>query len=182
MATADSLTPRRRRWLLVRGLLRAFASAVLMVVGYYTLPLGSLSEFSLTAELSVGVAILVAVVTWQVGAIERAKYPAIRATQALAVTTPLFLLLFAASYYILSVDDASTFTENLSRSDALYLTVTIFATVGFGDISAQTESARLFVTAQMLLDLVILGLGLQVFLGAVKRGKASPDDLDDPDD
>ncbi len=121
-------------------------------------------------------------ITWQVGAIERATYPAIRATQALAVTTPLFLLLFAASYYILSADDAATFTETLSRSDALYLTVTIFATVGFGDISAQTESARLFVTAQMLLDLVILGLGLQVFLGAVKRGKSSPDDPDNPDD
>ena len=57
--------------------------------------------------------------------------------------------------------------------------MTIFATVGFGDISAQTESARLFVTAQMLLDLVILGLGLQVILGAVKRGKANPDEPDD---
>ena len=89
------------------------------------------------------------------------------------MTTPLFLLFFASSYYILSADDAATFTESLSRSDALYLTVTIFATVGFGDISAQTESARLFVTAQMLLDLVVLGLGLQVILGAVKRGKAT---------
>ncbi len=179
MATADSLTPRRRRWLLARGLLRAFASTVLMVVGYYTLPLGSLSDVSLVAALSIGVAILVGVVTWQVGAIERAKYPAIRATQSLAVTTPLFLLLFAASYFILSGDDASTFTEPLSRSDALYLTVTIFATVGFGDISAQTESARLFVTAQMLLDLVVLGLGIQVILGAVKRGKATPNEPDD---
>jgi hypothetical protein len=150
-----------------------------MVVLYYTLPLGSLSDISLTAELSVGVAVLLGVVTWQVGAIERAKYPAIRATQALAVTTPLFLLLFAASYYILSADDVDTFSEALSRSDALYLTVTIFATVGFGDISAQSETARLFVTVQMLLDLVILGLGLQVLLGAVKRGKANPDEPDD---
>ena len=67
----------------------------------------------------------------------------------------------------------------MSRSDALYLTVTIFATVGFGDISAQTESARLFVTSQMLLDLVVLGLVIQVILGAVKRGKADPDEPDD---
>jgi voltage-gated potassium channel len=176
MASADSLTPRRRRWLLARGLLRAFASAVLMLVAYYTLPFGRLSDISVAVELSVGVAVLVGVVGWQTRAIERARFPAIRATQALAVTTPLFLLLFAASYYILSVDDEATFTEPLSRSDALYLTVTIFATVGFGDISAQTESARLVVTVQMLLDLVILGLGLQLFLGAVKRGKANPDD------
>ena len=95
-----------------------------------------------------GLLLLVGVITWQVGAIERATYPAIRATQALAVTTPLFLLFFASSYYILSNDNPATFTEILSRSDALYLTVTIFATVGFGDISAQTETARLFVTAR----------------------------------
>jgi voltage-gated potassium channel len=80
--------------------------------------------------------------------------------------------LFASAYFILSLDDPSTFTEPLTRSDAVYLTVTIFATVGFGDISAQTETARLLVTAQMLLDLVVLGLGIQVILGAVKRGKA----------
>ena len=179
MATADPLTPRRQRWLVARGLLRAFATAVLMVVLYYTLPLGSLSDVSLVAELSVGGALMVGVITWQVGAIERAKYPAIRATQSLAVTTPLFLLFFASSYFILSGDNPATFTESLSRSDALYLTVTIFATVGFGDISAQTESARLFVTAQMLLDLVVLGLVLQLILGAVKRGKASPDEPND---
>ena len=96
MATADALTPRRRRWLIARGLLRALATAVLMVLGYYTLPFGSLADVPVAAELSVGVALLVGVIVWQVGAIERAKYPAIRATQALAVTTPLFLLLFAA--------------------------------------------------------------------------------------
>jgi voltage-gated potassium channel len=58
------------------------------------------------------------------------------------------------------------------------LTVTLFSTVGFGDITPQQETARLLVTTQMLLDLVILGLGLQAILGAVKRGRASSDDSD----
>ena len=83
--------------------------------------------------------------------------------------------MFASTYVLLSRSDPATFTEPLSRSDALYFTVTIFATVGFGDISAQTETARLVVTTQMLLDLVVLGLGIQVILGAVKRGKADRD-------
>jgi voltage-gated potassium channel len=119
----------------------------------------------------VGVALLVTMIAWQVRAIVRADYPGIRAVQALASTLPLFLLLFASTYFILSLDDAARFTEPLTRSDALYFTVTVFATVGFGDISAQTETTRLLVTVQMLLDLVILGLGIQVILGAVKRGK-----------
>ena len=130
--------------------------------------------------LAIGVALLAAMIAWQVRAIERSDYPGIRAVQALASTTPLFLLLFASTYFVLSRDDAATFTEPLSRSDSLYFTVTIFATVGFGDISAQTETARLVVTAQMLLDLVVLGLGIQVILGAVKRGKADPDGSQPP--
>jgi hypothetical protein len=124
--------------------------------------------------LVVGVALLAGMIVWQVRVIERLTYPAIRALQSLSSTTA-FLLLFASTYYILSLVDPETFTEPLTRRDALYLTVTIFATVGFGDISAKVETARLVVTAQMLLDLVVLGLGIQVILGAVKRGKANAD-------
>ena len=55
--------------------------------------------------------------------------------------------------------------------DSLYFTVTVFATVGFGDITATSQTGRLIVTAQMILDLIVLGLGIGVFLGAVQRGQ-----------
>jgi voltage-gated potassium channel len=171
-AAVEPLTARRRRWLIVRGLLRALATTVFMVALYYLLPLDRRSDTFVFAVLTVGVVVLAVMIAWQVRAIESSDYPGIRAVQALASTTPLFLLLFASTYLLLSRNDPATFTEPLDRSDALYLTVTIFATVGFGDISAKTETARLVVTTQMLLDLVVLGLGIQVILGAVKRGKA----------
>lgn len=171
----EPLTPRRRRLLIARGLLRALASTVFMVGLYYVLPLDRRSDGFVYAVLVIGVILLAVMTAWQVRAIESSPYPAIRAVQALATAAPLFLLLFASTYVALSAGDAATFTEPLSRSDALYLTVTIFATVGFGDIAAQSETARLVVTAQMLLDLVVLGLGIQVILGAVKRGKATPE-------
>jgi voltage-gated potassium channel len=34
-----------------------------------------------------------------------------------------------------------------------------------------SQSGRLIVTAQMILDLIVLGLGIRVFLGAVQRGQ-----------
>jgi hypothetical protein len=170
-----TLTARRRRWLIVRGLLRALATTVVLVALYYVLPLDRLSDVNVFVVLVIGVALLAGTIAWQVRAIERSNYPGIRAVQSLASTTPFFLLLFASIYLILSLNDPGMFTEPLTRTDALYLTVTIFATVGFGDISAKVETARLVVTAQMLLDLVVLGLGIQVILGAVKRGKASAD-------
>jgi voltage-gated potassium channel len=171
----EPLTARKRRWLITRGLLRALFTTVVMVVLYYVLPLDRRSDSFVFAFLAIGVGLLAVMITWQVRAIETSDYPGIRAVQSLASTTPLFLLLFASTYFILSRDDAAMFSEPLSRSDALYFTVTVFATVGFGDISGQAETARLVVTAQMLLDLVVLGLGIQVILGAVKRGKADED-------
>lgn len=166
------LAPRRRWWLITRGLLRALFTTVAMVALYYVLPLDRRTDVAIYTVLVLGVGLLAGMIAWQVRAIETSGYPGIRAVQALASTTPLFLLLFASTYFMLSRDDATMFAEPLSRSDALYFTVTIFATVGFGDITAQAETARLVVTVQMLLDLVVLGLGIQVIIGAVKRGKA----------
>jgi voltage-gated potassium channel len=81
----------------------------------------------------------------------------------------------------MSQSDASTFTSELSRTDSLYFTVTVFSTVGFGDISAPTEPARLVVSAQMMLDLVILGIGVRVILGAVERSRSRlAGDADEP--
>jgi voltage-gated potassium channel len=43
--------------------------------------------------------------------------------------------------------------------------------VGYGDITAASQAARLVVTAQMILDLLALGLGIRVFTGAVQRAQ-----------
>jgi Ion channel len=90
----------------------------------------------------------------------------------LAATAPPFLLLFAATYFLMAQADLGNFNLHpLTRTDSLYFTVTVFATVGFGDITATSQTGRLLVTAQMILDLIVLGLGIRVFLGAVQRGR-----------
>ena len=110
-------------------------------------------------------------VTYQVRSIIRSSFPLLRGVEALATSIPLFLLLFAATYVVLATMSASNFSQPLSRTDAIYFTVTVFATVGFGDITAKAEVARLVVTGQMLADLIVLGLWSQ---GPVERGPAWP--------
>ncbi len=168
----EDLTRGRKGWLIVRGLLRAAANAAVVVTLYYVLPLDRRPDAAPALKLALGITVLAAMIAWQARAITRSANPAIRATQSLASTTPLFLLLFASTYFIMSLNDPGSFTEPLTRSDALYFTVTIFSTVGFGDISPLGETTRLIVGAQMLLDLVVLGLGIQVILGATKRARS----------
>src|SRR6185503_16472249 len=171
-APMGGLPAARRRRIIIIGLLRALAITAAVVVAYYLLPLDRWAGVPLWVSFVAGLAVLTAMSVYQVRAIINASYPAIRAIEALAATAPLFLVLFAAIYFLMAQADLNDFNvHSLTRTDALYFTVTVFTTVGFGDIVATTQVARLVVTVQMILDLVVLGLGVRVFLGAVQRGR-----------
>jgi voltage-gated potassium channel len=140
-----------------------------VLVLYGTLPLeGRLGVGALLVLLG-GLLVVGVLVAWQVRAILRSRHPALRAVEAIALSLPLFLLLFAAAYVVLSGTDPDAFTEPISRVDGVYFVVTVFATVGFGDISPLSELARALTTVQMVGDLVLIGLVLRIFLTAVDR-------------
>ncbi len=164
-------TARPRVRIVVQALLRAAGSTTALVVIYYLLPLNHSSTWAAVTILITGLALLIGLVAFQVHSIVRSPFPGLRAVEALATSVPLFLLLFAATYVVLVTISAGNFSEPMSRTDAIYFTVTVFATVGFGDITAKTEVARLVVTGQMISDLVIIGLGVRVIVGAVQRGR-----------
>jgi voltage-gated potassium channel len=171
-APIESLPTAERRRLIAIGLLRALATTVLVVAAYYLLPLNNLAGISLGVTLAAGLLALTAVVAYQVRAIIRHPHSAVRAIEALAITVPVFLLLFAATYFMMEQTNADNFNvDSLTRTDSLYFTVTVFATVGFGDIAATSQVARMVVIAQMILDLLVLGLVVKVFVGAVEIGR-----------
>ena len=168
----QALTPAERRRVIARGLARALVATTVLVALYYLSPLNHLDSVPLEVSLAVALLVLLGVTVMQIRAITRAAHPGVRAIEALATTVPLFLLLFAATYFLVAQDDPANFsTHTLTRTDALYFTVTIFSTVGFGDISPTSQIARLLVSGQMILDLLVLGLGIRLFVGAVQRGR-----------
>lgn len=168
----SEMEPRQRRRLLSLALLRALLTAIVLVALYYLLPVDEELRLSSVLRMVMGLALFVAVLIWQIRKVVTSKQPGIRAIEALAVTVPLFLLVFAATYFLMSVHGSGSFSQDhLTCTDTLYFAVTIFSTVGFGDISATSQSARLVVTFQMLLDLVILGVGINAFVGAARLGR-----------
>jgi voltage-gated potassium channel len=167
------------------GLFRALATTVVLVTLYYVLPLRSLSGLPVVVAFIAALLVLLVATAWQVRAVLLSPNPAIRAVEGVAATAPLFLLLFAAIYYVLAQSHPGYFNvPGLDRTDTLYFTVTVFTTVGFGDITATSQVSRIVVTLQMILDLIVLGLGVRVFLGAVRLGRnrnagSRPTDRDD---
>ena len=166
--TPETRPPARK---IVQMMLRALASSAILVTVYYLLPFDGSSSWLAVTMLVIGLALLIALATFQVRSIIASPYPGLRAVEALATSVPLFLLLFAAAYVVMATLATGSFSQPMTHTNALYFTVTVFATVGFGDITAKTEAARLLVTGQMITDLIILGLGARVIVGAVTRGR-----------
>lgn len=168
MAAPDA--PSRRRVALV--LTRALVVTVGIFLVFYFIPLRTTIDFGTLVRLLLGLGLFAALIAWQLRGIVKSPYPALRAMETIAVAIPVFLLLFAATYALMSQAQPAAFSEPMTRTDALYFTVTVFATVGFGDLSPVSTAARVVVTIQMIADLLLLGLVLRSILDAVERGKA----------
>jgi hypothetical protein len=167
----QELPPGRRRRLIFRAVLRGLLVTTVLVVLYYLLPLDRPLDTGTAVRLLIGLLIFTGLTVWQVRTIAGSRYPGLRAAEALGLIIPLYLLLFASTYFLMERASAANFTQPLTRTDALYFSVTVFATVGFGDITAKSETARVVLIVQMLADLALLGAGARVLLGAVRRGQ-----------
>jgi voltage-gated potassium channel len=161
-----------RPWtVIIRSVLRAVGSVIVLVTVYYLLPLDTSATWAAITILVTGLVGLTALVAYSVWSILSSPFPGLRAIEALAVIVPLFLVLFAGAYFVMERLSPASFTQPLTHTDALYFTVTVFTTVGFGDITARTEAARVLVTVQMIMDLVIIGAAIQAVVGAARHGR-----------
>jgi voltage-gated potassium channel len=164
----EDLSPSARRAVVALALLRAALTVTVLVAVYYLIPLNRLLDSEATIGLLTGLVAFTAIIAWQLREIASSENPRLRAIQTLAVGLPLLLLIFAVTYVILAGNQPGSFSEPLNRTDALYFSVTVFSTVGFGDIVARSGPARVVVLTQMLVDLVVVGVIAKLILGAVQ--------------
>jgi hypothetical protein len=165
-----------RRRIIVRAALRTTATLILLFVVYALVPVASITGLTTALRLIAGVVLVTAVIAWEVRAVLAAHYPWVRAAEAVVVAITLFTIVFALLYLGLAVANPANFTQPLDRVSAFYFTVTILATVGFGDIAAHSDVARLVVTVQMVLDLTLIAVIARVFVWAARSGVARQHD------
>jgi hypothetical protein len=174
MRLAD-LDPATRRRALVRSGVTIVAALALLLGALYLLPFSHLSSSRSIVRLGAVIALVAAVFVLQVRRISRAELPELRAVEALGIIIGMFLVGFSIIYLSMSRNNAHTFTQILDPTRALYFTISVFSTVGFGDITPRTDPARLVVSAQMLLDLAIIGIVVRMIFTAA-RSRISPGD------
>jgi voltage-gated potassium channel len=167
---AHTSARQRRRFVFV-AFVRTVLTVALVVLIYYVVPLDHGTGTATVLELTLAVLGLFVIVAVQVRQIIRSDHPNARAVEALAFSVPLYVVVFAVAYFLMAHTVPTAFDGAMTRTDSLYFSTTVFTTVGFGDITAKSQPARVLVTLQMWLDLVILGLVARVVVNAVKLGQ-----------
>jgi voltage-gated potassium channel len=176
------LDRRQRRREIIHTLIESTLTWALLLGIYYLVPFTDRTSAGSLVRLALGIAAFVVVLAWQLHRITHADLPGLRAVQALAIIIPLFLVIFAVLYLSLSQASSTHFSEPLNHTGALYLAITVFSTVGFGDITPKGDLARIVVSIQMILDLVVIGAVVRLITTAAKTGQSGSASRPSPDE
>ena len=114
-------------------------------------------------------AIVVLVTLWQVRRVRRSNRAVGALVEAIVLIFALFIGIMGRLYHVASIWNPEAFNRPLTFGDAAYFSMTVFSTVGFGDIYPAIALTKGLVAFQMVVDLVLLGVVVRLLADAAKR-------------
>ena len=160
--------------------MRLLLAIIGMLVVFYTVPV-SANESTGRVALSVSITLVgVAALAWGIfEQIKRQMRSRSEDIHTLLMLLPLAAVLFALGFYILEEQSPSQFEGLATRTDALYFTLSTVTTVGFGDITAHGQLARVLVMFQLIFNAIFVGAAASTIVGTIRnRGPAVQEDID----
>lgn len=154
-----------------RNLLTTTLAVAVSTATYYALPLrgfGIATLWMFVAAFACGLlvvaaAILVQVVRYRSSRRHHASVAGVVAALYLAV------LFFAAVYYGLANHAPASIASLRTKTDALYYSLAITSTAGFGDVRSVSQLARAVTTVHMAFNIGYLGVVVAVLRGSGRR-------------
>ena len=169
--SAPLIDPGERRHHLARAarsLAKTLIQAAVLLGVYALIPVGTNLGTGAVVRGAIALAVFLVVVGWQLSRVTRAEHPRLRAAEALVVAFVLLVLGFAYIYLAVSRGDPASISEHLDRVGAVYFALTNITTVGFGDIVARSDAARIVVCAQLILDVILIFGVVRVYFSAAE--------------
>ncbi|WP_082843554.1 potassium channel family protein [Nocardia salmonicida] len=154
--------------------MRNGAAAFCSVLLYYSVPVGWAFELDAWPGRLLGVCLFVAGLAGIGWLVWRRIDNYLRAPTAMGAQVDGLLLLvcvvgvvFALFYFRLQQLHPDQFDGLETRTDALYYTLATLGTVGYGDVHAAGQAARIATMVQIVFDLVVLGTLLTIITTSV---------------
>ncbi|WP_162249834.1 MULTISPECIES: potassium channel family protein [unclassified Nocardioides] len=158
-----------RSW---RRVLRDFGLIGVALLVYFVVPVGFRSSSNVVEHgviSLVAIGLVGALVLWQV--LLQVDDPS-RRIDGLLLSMVAGVLVFALAFYRLHLEDPSQFFGMSTRIDSLYFTMTTLLTVGYGDINAAGQTARVMVLLQMVFNVVVIATAASTLNSRVRENAA----------
>jgi hypothetical protein len=130
-----------------------------LLVAYYAFPIELAGRSALGAALSLtftiaGLALVATLMVRELGAVRRGD-PG-RGVRMLAMMLVLLIMGASLTFFLLNEARPDQFTGMHTKTDALYFTLTTMSTVGFGDVHAEGQVARVLVCILIVFNVVVV--------------------------
>jgi voltage-gated potassium channel len=151
-----------------RRLRSRIGQVVLLLAIYYLLPIRETTSVpDQVMRGAFALLVLVAVVTWITREVVRQSQRTAEVNQdRLLLLVVVGLMFFALIDLVIARTGPSEFVGLETKTDSLYFALTTLATVGFGDVHAEGQVARVLLIAQMIFNVAVLTRAAQVLLAS----------------
>jgi voltage-gated potassium channel len=144
---------------------RVTAAVVLLVALYYVVPVEpGASGWGLVLRSAAALVFVGGAITLVVWQIRRRLHTDELPLEGLAVALVAGAIAFALADYVLAIWSPHQWDGLTTRTDALYFALSTLFTVGFGDIHAAGQGARVLVIFQMVFNIAVLTTGASLLI------------------
>jgi voltage-gated potassium channel len=153
-------------------LVRDVGAIGLALIIYFVIPVDFHTETGIVGHgvLSlVAIALVSALVLWQV--LLQIDDPG-RRIDGLLLSMVAGVLVFALAFFRLHLEEPEQFVGMSTRIDSLYFTMTTLLTVGYGDINASGQTARVMVLLQMVFNIAVIATAASTLNSRVRENAA----------
>ena len=136
---------------------RPVMTGVGLLVAYYAFPARQQENLVIVAELLLtlgGLVLLSVMVVRETMQLQRGESQ--RSTPALVIILMLVVVSFAFAFYVLDQTSPGQVAGLSTRTDALYFTVSTMTTVGYGDVHAAGQLARVLTVMLIVFNVVVV--------------------------
>ncbi len=159
MTEPIEIPAQRERFHMLRQIATNALTIASALVFYYCVPidLNSGHPIRTTVLFVVGLGVLIWLIVRQlIKQMNAGPDPGVRVRSLITLLYPV-VVLFALTYYVVQVHHPDQFDGIVTRTDSLYYTVITLGTVGYGDVHAVGQLAKVITIVQVAFDLVVIG-------------------------
>ena len=151
------------RWIRLLGM------TTLLVMFYFLVPVDAHPSGGLALRGVGALVVFVALGAVVVGQVRIVLTDTERHLDGLLLAILLVWAVFSLAYYVMARHQPGQMADLSTRLDALYFTASTILTIGFGDVHAVGQAARVLVLVQMGFDVVFVTAAAQVISGRLRH-------------